>query len=340
MGTPQGTRPRVRTTLAVVLATPVHLVSIAILALGVWLLWPGHGVWFGLLGAVCLLLTASLVLPARTPRRRRPPEGTVLDLRRSAATVELLGKVAGAVGGRVPARCVITSTYGAVSRMSRHGRALEVGAPLWLALDGEERVALLARVLAPRGSGRSLVDAHVSRALWTLDRWQEIFTPVRTDDPDSVYDPIIATTNAGVLTGRAESRLGADVVWVLLLPLRLAAAGYERVLRLVAEPLLRAGNERVEHAAAAAAGTGAMAGLERALGDGEVVAALLQRATRTGVDLQTALSERTARVYADQPVSTAPPGAVQVDVDEWARIDQEWAPAVDEQFARLRSAYR
>lgn len=340
MTSPQGPRSHARTALAVTLATPVHLVSVAILGLGVWLLWPGHGLWSRLLGIACLLMTASLVLPPRTPRRRRAPEGTVVDLRRSAATVALLRQVATAVGGRVPERCVITSTYGAASRMSRHGHTLEVGAPLWLALDGEERVALLARALAPRGSARSLVDGYVSRALGTLDRWQDLFTPVRVEDPDSVYDPIIATTNPEVLTGRAESRLSADIVGLLFWPFHLVTGGYRRLLRLVADPLLQARNERIEQVSLAVAGPTALAALDRALDDGEVVAGVLQRATRTGVDLQTALSERTARVYADRAVTTAQPGSVEVDLDAWIRIDQEWAPAVAEQFARLRSAYR
>jgi hypothetical protein len=217
---------------------------------------------------------------------------------------------------------------------------LEVGAPLWLALDGEERVALLARALARRGSARSLADAYVARALWTLERWQELLTPVRTEDPDSVFDPIVATADAGVLTGRAESRLGADVVWLLLWPFRLVAAGYRRLLDVVADPLLRARDERAERAAAQAAGETAIAGLDRALADGAVVATVLQRATRTHVDLQTALSERTARISADRTAGAGRPGSVVVDLDDWARMDQEWAPAVSEQFAHVRSAYR
>jgi len=324
----------------VALATPVHLLSLAILGLGVWLLWPGRGVGSKLLGIVCLLVTAALVLPPWTPRRRRTPAGTAVDLRRSPATAALLGELAATVGGRVPTHVVVSSRYGAGSRMSRHGRTLDVGAPLWLALSGDERVALLAGALAPRGSTRSLVDAFVTRALWTVDRWLEVFTPSRMEDPDSVFDPIIATTNPEVLTGRAESRLSADIVALLLWPFRLVTAGYRRLLHLVAEPLLRAANERVEAAVTAAAGPTAVDGLERALDDGELVAGVLQRATRTGVDLQTALSERTARIYADRAVSTAPPGVVEVDLDDWIRIDQEWAPAVAEQFARLRSAYR
>jgi hypothetical protein len=340
MRTRDRSRQPFRTALAIVLATPVHVVSVALLALGVWLLWPGHGVWRALLGIACLLVTASLVLRPRTPRRQRAPESSVLDLSRSPATVGLLREVAGAVGGRLPARCLVTSTYGATSRLTRHGRTLEVGAPLWLALGGEERVALLARTLAPRGRARSVVDGYVGRAAWTLGRWREIFSPVRTEDPDSVFDPIIATTNPEVLAGRAEGRLGADIAGLFLLPFRLVTVGYARLLGSVADPVLQARNELVESAVAAAAGTTAVAGLERAGADGELVAGVLQRATRTGVDLQTALSERTARVDADRPPSTDRPGSVEVGVDEWARMDQEWAPAVDEQFARLRSIYR
>lgn len=335
-------RPRSlpRTALAVVLATPVHLVSLAITALGVWLLWPGHGVWFGLLGIGCLLFAASLVLRPLRLRRRYWPASSVLDLRRSAATVVLLRKITGAVGCSMPSRCVVTATYSARSRLGRHGRTLEVGAPLWLALDSEERVALLARTLAPRGPTRSVIDAYVAGALWSLGRWQDMLSPIRPGDPQAVYDPVIVATEASVITARAEYRLGTDVVTLLLSPLRLLVGGYQRLLGLVAVPLLQARNERVERAAEAAAGTTALAGLQRALGEGEVVAGLLQHATRTGLDLQTALTERTARLYAEQVTSAAQPGSIDVRLEEWAQIDQEWSPAIAEQFAELRSAYR
>lgn len=340
MGTPRRPRPLLRTALAVALATPVHLLSLAIAALGVWLLWPGHGLWFGLLGLGCLLFAATLVLHPLRVRRRYWPASSVLDLRRSAATVALLRKIAGAVGGSVPGRCVVTTSYGARSRISRHGRTLEVGAPLWLALDSEERVALLARTLAPRGSARSLVDAYVTAALWSVGRWQDMFSPIRPGDPQAVYDPVIVATEASVITSRAEYRLGTDVVTLLLSPLRLMAAGYGRLLGVVADPLLQACNERVERAAEAAAGTAALAELQRALGDGVVVAGVLQHATRHGLDLQTALSERTARLYAEQVSAVGQPGSIDVRLEEWAQIDQEWSPAIAEQFAELRSAYR
>jgi hypothetical protein len=339
MSVPRDRRPACRVAVAVALATPVHLLSTAILALGIWLLWPGHGVWFGVLGLVCVLLAATLVLRPLRPMRHRLPHGTALDLRRSAATAELLRRVAAEVGSPVPQRCVVTATYAAATRTSIHRHTLEVGAPLWLALDTEERVALLARTLAPDGAARWRVDDYVAVAIGTLARWQDLLTPMPAPDPQSVYDPVIVATEAGVMHGRAEYRLGVDAVWVLLSPLRLVAAGYRRLLEAAASPMRRAATDRVEQVAAAAAGVAALDGLQRALRQGEVVASVLQHATRTGTDLQTALVERTARLYADQLIP-ASPAAVEVDLEEWARIDQEWAPSVDEQFAELRSAYR
>lgn len=325
-----------RAILAVLLATPVHLVTLLIAGTGLALLWRGTSLWFKLLGLACLALAAFLEL--RPPRRWRP-DPTDLDLRRSAATVTLLRRVAADVGSPMPSRCVITSEYGAETLLTRRGRTLEVGAPLWLALDSEERIALLARTLAPLGRARSPAAGYVGAALWSLVRWQEMFTPDPAGDPQSVYDPIILTTEASVIRGRGEYRVLTDVVWVLCWPLRALAAGYRRLLAAAATPLLQAKDARADEAAAAAAGATALAGLQRALGDGEVVASVLQHAARFGTDLQAAISERTARLYADQ-VTTAAPGTVELRLEEWAQIDQEWAPAVDEQFAQLRSAYR
>lgn len=321
---------------AVALATPVHLLTVVIGGCGIALLWRGDSLWFKLLGLACLAL--SVFLDVR-PRRRRPIDPTELDLRRSGATVALLRKVADDVGSPVPSRCLVTAEYGACARLARRGRTLEVGAPLWLALDSEERIALLARTLAPLGRARTRLDGYVASALWTLDRWRDIFTPDPSPDPQAIYDPVIVATEQDVISSRASFRLGVGVVWLVFWPLATLAAGYHRVLAAAAAPLLEDKERRADQAASAAAGATALAGLQRAFGDAEVVAAVLQHATRFGGDLQTAIGERTARLYADQ-VTTATPGAVQVRLEEWAQIDQEWAPAIDEEFAQLRSAYR
>lgn len=330
-------RPVTRTVLAVALATPVHLAALVIAGIGIVLLWQGGSLWFRLIGLACLAL--AVFLDVRPRRRRLRLETTELDLRRSAATVALLRRVAADVGSPLPSRCVISSEYAARACLTGRGRTLEIGAPLWLALDSEERIALLARTLAPLGRARTRTDGYVGSALWSLARWRDMFTPDPAGDPQSVYDPIILTSEANVIVARGEYRLMTDIVWLLLWPLRVLVEGYRRLLTAVAAPLLQVKDERADRAAAGAAGATALAGLRRALGDGEVVAAVLQHATRFGGDLQAAISERTARLYADQ-VTTAPPGAVQVRLEEWVQIDQEWAPAVAEQFAELRSAYR
>lgn len=326
-----------RTLLALALATPVHLLTLVVAGAGIALVWRGDSLWSRLIGLACLAVAVFLGIPPR--RRRHRLETSELDLRRSTATVALLRKVAADVGSPPLSRCVITSEYGARTCLSRRGRTLEVGAPLWLALDNEERIALLARTMAPLGRALTRTDGYVTSALWSLGRWRDLFDPLPAHDPQAVYDPVIVATETQVLSGRAENRILLEIAWLLMWPLRVVVEGYRRLLAAVATPLLCLKDERADRAAAAAAGATAAAGLQRALGDGEVVAAMLQHATRFGGDLQTAISERTARLYADQ-VTTAPPGTVQVGLEVWAQIDQEWAPAVAEQFAEIRSAYR
>lgn len=61
---------RARTWLAVVLATPVHLVVLALAVLGVWLLWPGSTWAVKVLGVLCLLV-AWAVRPGLAPQGQR-----------------------------------------------------------------------------------------------------------------------------------------------------------------------------------------------------------------------------------------------------------------------------
>jgi hypothetical protein len=327
----RATRPLLRRLVAVVLATPVHLVSIGMAALGIWLAWSGTSAW---LGVVVVLLAIMLVW---RPLRSR------LDLRTAPHTDALLRRIAAAVDAPLPRRFMVVRSYSAESRSDVHGRTLCVGAPLWLALDGDERVALLARTLAPRGSARSRSDAYVDHALGTLDRWQRTLTPDATPDPLSVYDPVILTSEAQVITGRAQFRLGLDVAWVLLWPLRAIVGGYRRILAAATAPLREAREQRVDEVTAAVAGPRALAALRRELGNGNAVSALIQRAANTGADMHTAVAERTARIAATDAgalLTTDPDGTVYVRPDSWVLIEQEWQGAVAEQFEQLRSDYR
>src|SRR5262245_18099139 len=137
-------RRSMSTPLAILLATPVHLLTLAVAALGVALLWPGTSFYFKLLGVVCLLLAYT----------RRPSlgdaasAGSKVDLRRCPELAAIITEVVSTLDSAAPTRVEVTSKATADMRLTGlHGRHLSIGVALWLALSGPERLALIGHQL-------------------------------------------------------------------------------------------------------------------------------------------------------------------------------------------------
>jgi heat shock protein HtpX len=160
--------------LLALLALPVHLVTVGLVALSAWGLVAGHGASVRFLGVLGLLVAITL-----RPRLGRAPEH-VASLRPADAPrlFDLLGRIAGSTGAPLPHQVVVSTQFNAsASRAGLRRRVLEIGAPLWVASHGQERVALLGHELGHFAHG-DLRSGLLPGAAWsTLVGWYEMACP-------------------------------------------------------------------------------------------------------------------------------------------------------------------
>lgn len=219
----------------------VHLLTLAFLGLGVWVIVrdPDSILWW-LLGATSLAVGWAL----RPRLGRLPADAEVLD---RASAGELYGaaeRVADQVGVKRPRKVAVRDLATRTS-YDHVGVArtpvLVVGLPLWLALPPGLRVTLLATAYARLPTGDERV---VSEALATLESWRDALLgaaaplPIREeaqtkiaasslgamDHPGTTYE--VAGT-FGRLIGRV---LGGPVLLLRYTLTRLARAGGSRTL--------------------------------------------------------------------------------------------------------------
>lgn len=343
------------------LATLVHLTTATFAALGIVLVWPGSTTWEKCLGALCLGI--AYVLRPRFPRAASGPG--LLDVRDCPETAAMVGEVAALVGSPVPTQLEVSRDLNAhVVLTGLRGRLLSVGAPLWVALGPQERLALLAHELGHLANGDALQWRYVSTAYDTLRRWEEMLGQgVRRELPVEFagFDE--------TASGQASVSVLSDIAAVLLWPVRVMIAGYRRLLEVVAAPITRWQERYADLASARVAGTAAaVASLEVQL----AVVAVHTAANRAAVrreDLGSAIAQRmasfdaaerkAARLAADAGTSRVddshPPtlerlrhvesaerfeAAVHVAPECWARIDAEWSAALAQELKRLGDDYR
>jgi Zn-dependent protease with chaperone function len=170
-------RPRI--TLAVVAGTTiavlVHAVTLAFAAGGVFLIvwrWPNAL----LIGAGAILLLIAWLL---RPRLGRAPAETVTR-KDCPALFRLVDAAAGALDApHVDAIALGGGLEAAIAEVGwRRKRVLFLGVPLLEALDGQERIAVLAHELAHAGSGDPRTNFAVVSALQSLDRWYNWLRPI------------------------------------------------------------------------------------------------------------------------------------------------------------------
>lgn len=356
------------TALAVTLAVPVHLVTAAVAAAGVALLWPGTDFFQKILGVGCLLV----VLALRPTPLARARDATRIDLARAPETAALVREVARVVGTAAPRRVEVTGDVRADLRVSPLGPAVvSIGAPLWLTLTGPERVALLGHELGHLSHGAGRTRRLTEGAVHTLARWETLATGGRPGPglgPADLEAEAIAVTQGRAVAAQTRNNLLGDLAALVLWPVRAAAAAYRRLILRALRPALHQQALEADRAAVRVAGPAAttallevllaLPGLEASIGRAaaarsDLAAAILD--WRAGLDAggrSAPAASDGARAVDDAHPATArrlagiagiagtPAGAaVEVPAVRRQAIDRELADAVAVRIERLRDDY-
>ncbi|MGF1427055.1 M48 family metalloprotease [Kitasatospora sp. LaBMicrA B282] len=203
---------------AMLLATLVHLVTLAVLAGSVLLLVRGYPFLQGV-GLVGL----GLVWLLRPRLGRWRTDAAELTREQAPALHGLVDRVAEELGVRRPDRIRITDSYNAsYARIGLRRRvSLTLGLPLWTALTGPERLALLGHELGHGRNGDVRRGFWLDLALRTLEAWYHVLRPNPGD--------------ARRLRTTRKRLLDELVTWLLLwiaLPVRLAHRSLYRLTAL------------------------------------------------------------------------------------------------------------
>ncbi|MDQ6526082.1 M48 family metalloprotease [Nocardioides sp. LHD-245] len=343
-----GSRRRAARALAAVLVTPVHLLSVVLAVTGILLLVRGDGWWQWLMAAFVL----GVAWVTRPDVLGRAEPDTVLVAPPTApALTDLVAEVAALLGTRPPSEIRVDPHLNAyVAPRGLRNRQLVLGAPLWVALSPQARVALLGHELGHLAHGDLLSGQYVGSGYRTLHRWVELLDPVGSE---------VFENSTPVL------------VQAVMAPPRWIVNGYLRLLVAVNAAASRSQELYADLASAVVAGTeGAVGCLETSL-LADSVGSAAQRAALDGrrPDLGEAIAARVATIDAEQraaarrdaaedrrsiddshpptadrlrlieSVEPAPAGIV-VDSARNGRIDRELAPGLQQAFKRLGDAYR
>jgi Zn-dependent protease with chaperone function len=161
---------------AIAIAIAIHALTLAVFALGVFVLVANFPSFFGFFAGALLLLVALLIRPRLGDIER----GTVLLPRDAApAMYDLCDRVARDLGAKPVAVIAFNTRFNA-----SHGlvgiarrRVLWIGLPLWNVLGDDARVALLAHELAHQVNGDLSFGTVVGSALNTLAAWHSMLRP-------------------------------------------------------------------------------------------------------------------------------------------------------------------
>jgi len=167
-------RASISLALAYALATLVHSLSLALLALGVWVLWRPWTNLFAVIGAFAAVLLAWAV----RPKLSQPPEHVVS--RDEAPTLYLLAdRLAGAMRTDPPHGIAISADFNA--SYGRYGWRrrpyVELGLPLLLVLEPRQRAAVLAHELSHGANGDPMRSLYLHQAVDTVATWSAVIRP-------------------------------------------------------------------------------------------------------------------------------------------------------------------
>lgn len=161
--------------MASLLAIPVHLTTVVLLAAGLWFL---IATWFHWIPALIGLALIGAAYALR-PRFGRKPDAHVLSREEAPTLFELVDEVARTMDtetvDEIYVDLDINAAYG---QYGIRGRSyLTLGSPLWLSLDGAEKVALIAHELAHRVNGDVTRNYWIGNAIGTLANWYSFLRP-------------------------------------------------------------------------------------------------------------------------------------------------------------------
>lgn len=348
--TPSSARP-----LALALSVLVLVTTWALVIPAVWLM---VAIPFRLLGIVLGLVVLG-VWWSVLPRRPRLPGSAVLVGPEATELRALLDRIGAAVGTSTPRTVAVTPWINAavLDRAKGGGRSLVIGAPLWLALSPQARVAVLAHEFAHYSSGDTRRTSVTGAAFSTLQSWRELL-----DDPlggrrSGGYDYNPNPSGSLVTVSIWGARVG---IWLVgLLPLALSWALVHATSR---------DSQRAEYRAdRLAAETAGVAGMREALTllqRYEALDAALQRASLGGTSTLAAAREfdlaslapmtGPGHHHAPEPFDSHPPlplrleaigrltttATVVLDTAASDRIDAELAATFAKVEPALRDRYR
>jgi hypothetical protein len=337
------TRSLLRTRLiGALVVLPVHLVTLASLVGGLYLLLLPH-TWPERLAGLVLLLVCYGTRPELP---KRPSYLARLDPTRAPSTFALLHQIGEKVGAQVPHEVLISRDYNAaVSRVGLRGQVLVLGAPLWVAAPPQARVALLAHELGHIAHKDLTSGLWVGTARHTLRKWNDVF--------------LTPSTRTHGITGRRAPGGGGTAVLLssLVFPLFRGVTGaYTSLVEWANAPAHRRQEMLADLDSARVAGTdGALelfdtllsrlnveTAIASAAVDGRrpdlwdvVTARLAARGDEERTRARAAAAGDRTRIDAGHPVTTLrirliegrpwEPAAVAPDAGQWAAVDKEMA---------------
>ncbi len=177
--------------IVLLLCSLLHLVTLMLAVALVMLLlssaWVGAKIFLGLVGVGMLVL----LLP---PLRGAESEGEELTREGAPHLWSLVDEIAAKAGAQPPDRIRVASTVNATWGREGwgHTRVLTLGYPLWAAIEGQAKVALLGHEIGHEVNNDLLALRYVGAALHALSEWREALTPQGLRDGESPYGLVVA----------------------------------------------------------------------------------------------------------------------------------------------------
>ncbi len=177
-------RPRSAAGVAVVIAaTIVHLMTLCVFAVSVYVVARMHGFWFepvlGVLG-----IGVSIAVRPRIWRELRTPRAIneAVTRAKAPALFALLDRCAAQLGAKTPDYVLPSGRFNAsTSNVGlKRKNVVMLGIPLWELLSGQERIALMGHELGHQVNGDLSRGALVRSARRSIAEWMTILFPGRS----------------------------------------------------------------------------------------------------------------------------------------------------------------
>lgn len=190
--------------------TLIHALTLGLLIFGLYLVIAHFPNFFALIvGGICIALAWTL-----RPRLGKLPENAIiLSAQQAPQLYALFQRVADAIGAKRPDMIVVDHHYNASFRRVgwKNDHVITLGLPLWMALEPQERVALLGHELGHSVNGDSTRSFWVGSALETLEYLAITLRPPRLWEPHGGLAAMI-----GAFVGNLISLILSQIAWLML----------------------------------------------------------------------------------------------------------------------------